>query len=369
MGKYNLHILRLLLVASSIVFGWNSGHTWGFNAHRFINREATKILPSPLFSFYKNFADYIEEHAVDPDKRRYIDTNEAPRHYIDLEYYEQNLPIDTIPRFWKGALEKYGSSYLHDFGSLPWQIQLSMYRLRKAFQAAELKQIIQISAELGHYVADAHVPLHTTANYDGQLTNQRGIHALWETKIPDILLDEYRLLIPKATFWHSESDSIFSIIEESHQLISVVLQAEKWINSLYAPGERYAFSSQPTTGKPSKNYSQNYLVNCDKAMEYTVAARLQSAIFRVASCWYTAWILAGQPNLPVFEPETSPTKTKLFVRNQPKNPNFPLLQFAQKTQPDKGETTTPMNPFPSDSLEYLDSLLQHGHHADNCHKR
>lgn len=369
MSQFHLVILRLLLLASSVIFGWNLGHTWGFNAHRFINRKATEILPSPLFSFYKNFADYIEEHAVDPDKRRYIDTNEAPRHYIDLEYYERNLPIDSIPRFWKSALEKYGSSYLHNFGSLPWQIQLSMYRLRKAFQIGELKQIIQISAELGHYVADAHVPLHTTSNYDGQLTNQRGIHALWETKIPDIQLDEYRLIIPKATFWHSESDSIFSIIEESHQLISLILEAEKWINSHYTPGERYAFTSLPNTGKPNKNYSENYLLNCDKAMEYTVAARLQSAIFRVASCWYTAWILAGQPNLPAVEPETTPSKTKLFIRKQSKNPNFPLLQFAPKNHLNRDLFPTQTNHLPSDSLEYLDSLIQHGNHTENCHKR
>ncbi len=369
MSKFQLVILRLLLLASCIIFRWNSGFTWGFNAHRFINREATEILPSPLFSFYKNFAAYIEEHAVDPDKRRYIDTNEAPRHYIDLEFFERNLPIDSIPRFWKSAVEKYGSSHLHDFGSLPWQIQLSMYRLRKAFQGGELKQIIQISAELGHYVADAHVPLHTTANYDGQLTNQRGIHALWETKIPDVLLDEYRLIIPKATFWHSESDSIFSIIEESHHLIPMILQAEKWINSQYAPGERYAFSSQPANGKPSKNYSESYLLNCDKAMEHTVAARLQSAIFRVASCWYTAWILAGQPNLPAVEPETTPSKTKLFVRKQPQKPHFPLLQFATKTNLNTDLISAHKYSILHDSLEYLDSLIQSENHADNCHKR
>ena len=37
-----------------------------------------------------------------------------------------------------------------------------------------------LRADLGHYLADAHVPLHT-GNYSSQRTNQTGIHALWET--------------------------------------------------------------------------------------------------------------------------------------------------------------------------------------------
>ena len=37
------------------------------------------------------------------------------------------------------------------------------------------------SAVLSHYVEDAHVPFHAIGNYDGQLTNQRGIHSRFET--------------------------------------------------------------------------------------------------------------------------------------------------------------------------------------------
>ena len=44
-----------------------------------------------------------------------------------------------------------------------------------------LDDVLRTAADLGHYLADAHVPLHTTGNYNGQRTNQTGIHALWET--------------------------------------------------------------------------------------------------------------------------------------------------------------------------------------------
>ncbi len=38
-------------------------------------------------------------------------------------------------------------------------------------------KILKYSADLSHYIGDAHVPLHTTSNHNGQLTNQVGIHA------------------------------------------------------------------------------------------------------------------------------------------------------------------------------------------------
>jgi hypothetical protein len=36
-------------------------------------------------------------------------------------------------------------------------------------------EILFIAADLGHYIADAHMPLHTSDNHDGQLTDQKGI--------------------------------------------------------------------------------------------------------------------------------------------------------------------------------------------------
>jgi hypothetical protein len=365
MGKSQNSILRIFLLASSLLLGWKIGYPWGFKAHRFINREATKSLPSPLFAFYSEFAEYLEEHAVDPDKRRYTDTNEASKHYLDLEFYEQQLPIDTIPHFWKNAIEKYGESHLKNFGSLPWQIQWSMFQLKKAFQSSDLKQILQISAELGHYVADAHVPLHTTANYDGQLTNQRGIHALWETKIPDNAMDNYRLIIPKAQFWYSETDTIFTIITESHQLISMILQAEKWINNQIKPQQRYAISTVENTGKPIKKFAEHYLFQCEKAMENSVALRLQLAIHRVASCWYTAWILAGQPNLPIIRDYKFNSKFKAFVHHHKKSVAFPLMRFAPT--PSFGNDYA--KELYSDSNDIIDSLHHNDSHSDHCHKR
>ena len=50
------------------------------------------------------------------------------------------------------------------------------------------RQTLFFSATLGHYMGDAHVPFHAVLNYDGQLTNQHGIHARFEA----MLFERYR---------------------------------------------------------------------------------------------------------------------------------------------------------------------------------
>lgn len=133
--------------------------------------------------FYKSNIQYLTDHAIDPDKRRYADTAEAARHYLDVELYETET--DSIPRKWNDAIQRYGSQKLAKNGILPWQIQRTYYQLVKAFKQHDSIKILIHSAYLGHYIADAHVPLHTTENHNGQLSNQVGIHASGKAVCPN----------------------------------------------------------------------------------------------------------------------------------------------------------------------------------------
>ena len=65
--------------------------SWGFYAHKQINRLAVFTLPSEMIGFYKHFVQDIKENAVNPDMRRYAVKNEAPRHYIDLDVYGDSV--------------------------------------------------------------------------------------------------------------------------------------------------------------------------------------------------------------------------------------------------------------------------------------
>ncbi len=52
-------------------------------------------------------------------------------------------------------------------------------RLTFAFKERNQARILKLSAEIGHYISDAHVPLHASHNHNGQFTGQNGIHGYW----------------------------------------------------------------------------------------------------------------------------------------------------------------------------------------------
>src|SRR5690606_29655363 len=106
--------------------------SWGFHAHRIINRSAVFTLPTPLAGFYKKHIHFVSEHSVNADKRRYVDPREASRHFIDIDAYG-NTPFDSIPRYWQDAVDKISKDSLEANGILPWQIHLSYTQLVNAF--------------------------------------------------------------------------------------------------------------------------------------------------------------------------------------------------------------------------------------------
>jgi hypothetical protein len=75
--------------------------TWGFFGHKRINRIAVFTLPPEMFGFYKEHLEYLTDHAVDPDMRRYAVEGEAQCHYIDLDhYYKPGDPPPSADKTW-----------------------------------------------------------------------------------------------------------------------------------------------------------------------------------------------------------------------------------------------------------------------------
>ncbi|HKG06957.1 MAG TPA: zinc dependent phospholipase C family protein, partial [Pedobacter sp.] len=214
--------------------------SWGFFAHIEINRMAVFTLPDGIKRFYKSNIRYISDHATDPDKRRYADTSEAPRHYLDVERYE--IAIDSIPRKWEDALKKYGEAKLSENGILPWQIQKSYYKLTQAFRECDSAKILIYSAYLGHYIADAHVPLHTTENHNGQLTNQTGIHAFWESRLPELFSKNYSYLVGKAKYIENPLKEAWNIVTHTHGLVDSVLLCESQLSTEFPEYRKYSYS-------------------------------------------------------------------------------------------------------------------------------
>jgi len=267
--------------------------SWGFFAHKRINQLAIFTLPEGMIGFYKNNHKYITEHAIDPDKRRYADTAEAPRHYLDVENYEEH--IDSIPEKWNDAVNKYGAKKIASDGMVPWQIQRTYSNLVRAFKERDSLKILRYSADLGHYVADAHVPLHTTKNHNGQLTNQTGIHGFWESRIPELFAKDYNLLVGKAAYIENPLKEAWKIVKKAHTMVDTVLTFEAKLNDSFPADQKYDFSMR---GKNvMKQYSVAYTKAYQDMMKGMVERQMRSSIIKVGSFWFSAWVDAGQPDL------------------------------------------------------------------------
>lgn len=285
--------IKPLIAALFLILKSHILSAWGFEPHRRINQQACLILPAPLFGFYKSHISFMMQHATDPDMRRYIDSLEAGRHYIDLEHFGGN--IDSLPFNYYQAENKYGHSQLIKEGNLPWNIVRNVYFLQNAFSENNVDKILKISADLGHYIADAHVPLHTTQNYNGQLSGQHGIHSLWETSIPNLFMDTILIPMPKFEYQKNWITTVWNCIGKSHSYVDTVLQLELKVRDAIPESNWYEF--QQTKNGVKKTYSSEYLNLYHQKLNGMVENRFIASAQLFAQLIYTAWILAGEPEL------------------------------------------------------------------------
>jgi hypothetical protein len=304
-----------IFVIILIIFLPFSANGWGFFAHQRINRLAVFLLPPEMMVLYKPQLEYLTSHAVDPDKRRYILAAEGPRHYIDIDHYN----INELPPKWLYAVTKFGADTLNKYGILPWHLVKMMTELTQSFMDRNEERILKLSADLGHYVADAHVPLHACSNHNGQFTGQEGIHALWESAIPELLADKtFNYWAGKPVYIRDVTATVWQIVTESSRAADTVLRKEKQLQLTY--GRRYSWENKK--GKLVRGYSSAYIKAYHDALEGMVERRMSASIHMVASFWYTAWVDAGMPPLgkadaKIFLKErVLPVKDKMIGRQE-----------------------------------------------------
>ena len=284
-------------ILSFFIFSFISLHAfcWGFYGHRKINYYAVFLLPPEMMLLYKPQIDFIAEHAVDPDMRRYVMAEEGPRHYIDIDHYG-SYPYADLPRKWDDAVEKFSEDTLMKYGIVPWWVQTMLYKLTAAFKEKQQARILKLSAEIGHYIADAHVPLHTNSNHNGQFTDQRGIHVFWESRIPELLAEkEWDFFVGKADYIRNAGEFIWQRVLESAKASDSVLLFEKELSKTFPADQKFSFEER--NGVTIRQYSTAFSTAYDKKLNGMIERRMRQSIYAIASFWYTAWVNAGQPDL------------------------------------------------------------------------
>lgn len=285
---------KLLALLMLLFFSGSDLVAWGFFAHRKINRLAVYTLPPEMIGFFKANIEFITENAVNPDRRRYAVLGEAEKHFLDADAYGDSA-VFNLPRYWNQALEIFTEEELRAHGIGPWNVYHTKIQLTEAFKRKDAKAILRLAADLGHYIADINVPLHTTKNYNGQLTGQYGIHAFWESRLPELLSDDFDFFVGKATYLEKPQLTAWDAVIVAHMALDSVLNFEKVLSKRFDDDKKYSYEERG--GISTRVYSRSFTMAYNDMLSGQVERQMRRSVKMIADFWYTAWIDAGQLDL------------------------------------------------------------------------
>ena len=294
-----MKLTRSLIISAVLVLIVIVSSSWGYLVHKTTHQLAVYQLPVPLQQFFYTHIDNVVSNSVRPDQRRNSDPTEGTKHFIDIEAYGSDA-ANTMPMEWDKAVALFTKDSLIKYGYVPYHIIYMQSKLTEAFKQKNKDSILFYAADLGHYIGDAHVPLHTTINYDGQLTDQKGMHNLWESTVPDIEMAQYNLYSShKATYLSSPQTAIWIAVRKGFGMIDHMLETERMVSKNFTDADKYEMKMW--YGKETKAYTLSFAKAYGVALKNTVNERLIESANLIADFWYTAWVDAGKPDLSSFE--------------------------------------------------------------------
>ncbi len=269
--------LPIIFISAFLFLGW------GYVGHGIINYR-TILSALPEMEFFNTWADSLEAHASDADARKSWDPDEGPKHYIDIDNYPEFIATGTIPQNFDSLVAIHGFSFVMDQGILPWAILKTADSIQAAFEINDMHKAMLLSADLGHYIADSHMPLHITRNYNGQYTNQTGVHSRYESTLIGNFQSQITYDGDSLQYIENLSDFVFNMIYENYQYVDSVL---------YADSVAEAFAG-------NHNSSTYYNKFWEIAKNFTIGL-FQKASYRIACVIYTEWIDGGSSTSGISE--------------------------------------------------------------------
>lgn len=280
--------------------------SWGWDVHRYINGHAVDYLQTEM-SFFENQRSYLQQHALDPD----IDQLPGYYHYMDIDYYPEFF-VGTLPHNLDSLKTIYSISIVQNNGIVPWIVENWTDSLSTLMAGGEWDDAWQIAAELGHYIADSHQPLHLTLNYNGQLSGNSGIHSRYEIQMVNQHLSELPLPEGTGIYWPNVIDSVFLSIDKTYPYVDSILVADDLARA------------------QDNSYGSIYYNVLWQELEHLTTLSIQNAILDLASLWTTAWENAGRPSPRVGVQSTNQNSENYFLANAYPNPFNPTttIEFS-----------------------------------------
>jgi hypothetical protein len=286
--------MRFVVVLTLVFLAMPSpSSAWGFEAHRFIADQMIALLPAEIRAVFAERRAALIERAVDPDLWRNIFPEEDPNHFVDLDYYGK-YPFSELPHEYDRAVAKWGRETVHQQGLAPWRAAEIFGKLQREFEALKRENapaylqdnIVFYAAVLAHYVGDAHVPLHAVVNYDGQNSNQRGVHGRWESDLFERTRSRIKVAPPAPRPVADPREFVFEALLASNRLAEAVLESDRHA----AEGREF--------------YDEEYFKVFEKEQFPALEARVNDSIAAITSLVIAAWDAAGRPPIPPAGPRS-----------------------------------------------------------------
>jgi hypothetical protein len=252
---------------------------WGGNADRLLVNKAIDTLPSNVRDFFDANRPFLVQHVTDPNDAAASTSAERHNHYLHLDKYG-HFPFEALPRSYKAAVSKFGKSKLEASGLLPWQIGVYSQKLTEAMKVGHWDEAKLDAAILANYVADAHDPFDTTDNFDGHLSDQMGINERFGTTLIERFSSFFPMRPNDASYIADPTDHAFEACLAAHSWIEPILIADR--NALHE----------------TKMYNDDYFDRFYNLSAPVLLRQLSDAATDIGSYWLTAWMNAGQPQLP-----------------------------------------------------------------------
>jgi hypothetical protein len=254
--------------------------SWGDKAHRKINSSCVGFFPKEIQRL-KAWAPILADHASDADFRKKSDKNEFVKHFIDIDIYDDFIQTHRITEGFAASCAKYGKEKVIKNGTLPWVTDSTYKALVQYFKTGNWNKAVLTAADLGHYVGDGFMPLHITANYDGQLTAQTGIHRRYEEKMIDRYIGQVQIKVSGIHKVKQVQPFIFSYLYANYTYVGILLKADS--QAFEQAGKQYSAGYYETLWKKTNLFTEKLLEQSSKTL---------------AELIYTAWIEAGRPAIP-----------------------------------------------------------------------
>jgi hypothetical protein len=293
MKLYKHSVLLVFLLATVVLLS-----SWGNVGHYKINSKSTLSFNQEMDQFMQ-WASILASHASDADIRKQWDPNEGPKHYIDIDNYPEFIANGVIPQTLDSVIALHGYNFVYDQGILPWATKTTFDSLQSCFERADWASAVLFASDLGHYVADGHMPFHITRNYNGQYTGNQGIHSRYESQMIEMYNSQINYEGYQINAIEDVNQYVFNYLYANYLYVDTVLVADD-----YAREQAGSASS-----------SQYYEALWEQTETLTIAL-FKKASHSLAELIYTAWLNAGSPMISaVFSPAFS--NDGLQVQNSP----------------------------------------------------